>query len=56
MDVIETFIESDSDEVDPLMTNEEEVGSSLKGREESSNLLILKNLSIYWEWKMRKKV
>ena len=33
--VIETLIESDVDEVDPLMSHDEEVASSLKGREAS---------------------
>ena len=37
LDVIETLIESDDDEVDPLMIHEEEVDSPLNGREESSS-------------------
>ena len=31
-DLIETFIESDFDEVEPTMAHAEEVGSPLKGR------------------------
>ena len=39
LDVMETLIESDVDghEVDPLMIDEKEVESPLKGREEYSN-------------------
>ena len=32
LDAIETLIEPDADEVDPLMSHDEEVGSPLKGR------------------------
>ena len=35
--VTETFVDSEADEVDPLMAHDEEVESLLKGRECSSN-------------------
>ena len=37
LDVKETLIDSDADEVDPLMSHDEEVVSPFKGREEYSN-------------------
>ena len=37
LDVMKTLIELDTDEVNPLMTHEEEVDSPLKGRGKSSN-------------------
>ena len=36
LDVKETLIDSDADEVHPLMSHDEEAGSPLKGREEPS--------------------
>ena len=37
LDVTETLIDSDADEVDPLTSRNEELVSPLKGREEHSN-------------------
>ena len=41
LDVKETFIKLDTNEVDPLMTHEEGMNSPLKGREESSSLIAI---------------